>query len=411
MHTILYISYDGMTDNLGQAQVIPYLVGLSRRGYNIHIVSCEKPAVFEQKKAHIEKLLSKHRITWHPIAYTASPPIISTLYDIQCLQKKATEIVKTHTVNLVHCRSYIAAHVGVFLNKKYKLPWIFDMRGFWADERIDGNIWDTKKLIYRVIYRHFKRLEKKYITNASHIITLTEAGKKEMLSWKIFNHCSTPVSVIPCCADLELFDYRRQSPQKKQAARQELNIADNTFVLSYLGSFGTWYMNEEMFDFFAQLHCTNANSCFLCITPDNAEMLYALAAKHNIPKTALRIVKASREDVPRYAGVSNWSLFFIKPLYSKIASSPTKMGELLGMGIPLVCNAGVGDVEEIMQHCPQGACLHDFSAESYQKTIDYMLQNSNTEPKSLYNVAQQFYSLAQGVEAYAGVYELCVMQA
>jgi len=394
-----------MTDNLGQAQVIPYLVGLSKKGYKIHILSCEKPAVFEQKKAHIEKLLQKNGITWHSIAYTATPAIISTMYDIQCLQKKAREIVQNYGVNLVHCRSYIAASVGVYLNKKYKLPWIFDMRGFWADERIDGKIWDTKKFIYNIIYKHFKSLEKKYISNASHIITLTEAGKKEMLSWEIFNHCSTPISVIPCCADLELFDYRRWSPQKKQVVRQELNIADNTFVLSYLGSFGTWYMNEEMFDFFAQLHRTNPNSCFLCITPDNAEMLYELAEKHSIPKTALRIVKASREDVPRYAGISNWSLFFIKPLYSKIASSPTKMGELLGLGIPLVCNTGVGDVEQIMQHCPQGACLHEFSAETYQKTIDYILENSNVKPEQLYGVAQRFYSLAQGVEAYVRVYE------
>jgi glycosyltransferase involved in cell wall biosynthesis len=279
------------------------------------------------------------------------------------------------------------------------------MRGFWADERIDGKIWDTTKFIYNVIYKHFKNLEKKYIANAAHIISLTEAGKKEMLSWKIFKHCSTPISVIPCCADLELFDYKRQSPQKKHAVRQELNISDNTFVLSYLGSFGTWYMNEEMFMFFAQLYRSNPNSCFLCITPDSAEMLYELAEQHAIPRSALRIIKATRKQVPHYASISNWSLFFIKPLYSKIASSPTKMGELLGLGIPLVCNAGVGDVEAIMKHCPQGACLHEFSAETYQKTIDYILQNPAVEPEALYNVAQEFYSLEKGVEAYVQVYE------
>lgn len=404
MKTILYISYDGMTDNLGQAQVIPYLVGLRKRGYAIHILSCEKPVVFAHKKATIEKLLSKNQITWHPISYTAKPAIVSTMYDMHCLQNKACEIVKKHSVDLVHCRSYIAASVGVYLNKKYKLPWIFDMRGFWADERIDGKIWDTKKFIFRTIYKHFKQLETKYISNASHIITLTHAGKKEMLTWKIFNLCSTPISVIPCCADLDLFDYKRQSQQKKQAMRKELNIANDTFVISYLGSFGTWYMNNEMFDFFAQLHRSNSNTCFLCITPDNKDMLYDLAEKHNIPKTALRIVKANRNEVPQYASISNWSLFFIKPLYSKIASSPTKMGELLGLGIPLVCNANVGDVEEIMQNCSQGACIHDFSSETFQHTIDYILKNPNVAPETLHAVAQQFYSLEHGVEAYAQVY-------
>ena len=39
---ILYISYDGMTDQLGQSQVIPYLIGLSGKGHQIHILSAEK---------------------------------------------------------------------------------------------------------------------------------------------------------------------------------------------------------------------------------------------------------------------------------------------------------------------------------------------------------------------------------
>jgi len=26
---------------------------------------------------------------------------------------------------------------------------LFDMRGFWADERIDGNLWDRRRKLYR----------------------------------------------------------------------------------------------------------------------------------------------------------------------------------------------------------------------------------------------------------------------
>ena len=78
---VLYISYDGMTDNLGQSQVIPYLQGLSKKGYSIHLLSCEKPANFEKRQNHISKLLQKSGIVWHPIQYTAKPPVISTLYD------------------------------------------------------------------------------------------------------------------------------------------------------------------------------------------------------------------------------------------------------------------------------------------------------------------------------------------
>ena len=39
---VLYITYDGMTDPLGQSQVLPYLVGLSEKGYKFTILSFEK---------------------------------------------------------------------------------------------------------------------------------------------------------------------------------------------------------------------------------------------------------------------------------------------------------------------------------------------------------------------------------
>ena len=36
------------------------------------------------------------------------------------------------------------------------------------------------------------------------------------------------------------------------------------------------------------------------------------------------------------------------PSFSKKASCPTKMGEIMNLGVPVICNKGVGDVEEIM---------------------------------------------------------------
>ena len=54
---VLYVSYDGMTDNLGQSQVIPYLKGLRKKGYAVHILSCEKEIAFEKRKKFISKLL------------------------------------------------------------------------------------------------------------------------------------------------------------------------------------------------------------------------------------------------------------------------------------------------------------------------------------------------------------------
>ncbi len=401
---VLYVSYDGMTDNLGQSQVIPYLQGLSQKGFAIHILSCEKPVQFEKRKKHISNLLEKPTIVWHPIEYTAKPAVVSTIYDLHKLQKAASEIIlnNANNIQLLHCRSYISAHVGTYCKKHFNIPWIFDMRGFWADERVEGGIWNLKNPLYKMVYNYFKSIEKKFISSATHIISLTQNGATEISSWNVYQQVKTPISVIPCCADLQLFSY---TTERRKALQKALNLSDKNFVMSYLGSFGTWYMTNEMFDFFKVLYNKNHDSIFLCITPDNPDILESIAMRKDIPMSALRVVKANREDVPHYASLSDWSMFFIKPVYSKKASSPTKMGELLSLGIPLVCNSGVGDVDGIMNDCLQGFVVKDFIPEEYETITDSILQERNGDRDNLRSVAEKYYSLERGIDKYYSVYE------
>ena len=38
----LFISYDGLSDPLGQSQILPYILSLSKNSKKIHIISFEK---------------------------------------------------------------------------------------------------------------------------------------------------------------------------------------------------------------------------------------------------------------------------------------------------------------------------------------------------------------------------------
>jgi hypothetical protein len=40
------------------------------------------------------------------------------------------------------------------------------MRGFWADERVEGKIWNVKNPVYRKAYQFFKQKEKEFLTGA-----------------------------------------------------------------------------------------------------------------------------------------------------------------------------------------------------------------------------------------------------
>lgn len=100
---VLYLSYDGMTDPLGQSQVIPYLAGLSLKGYRFVLVSFEKKSRFRSRKQSISDELAKHNIYWAPLLYRKNPPVISTLLDIYLLGKKVSKLHQEYQFEIVHC--------------------------------------------------------------------------------------------------------------------------------------------------------------------------------------------------------------------------------------------------------------------------------------------------------------------
>ena len=157
---VLYLSYDGMTDNLGQSQVIPYLAGLSGKGCSITLVSFEKAEKFKTGQNKSSDLLKTSGITWKPLIYTKRPPILSTIWDVFRLKRLTSKIVQKEKFEIVHCRGYITSLAGIYIEKKFGLKFIFDMRAFYADERVDGKLWNTGKWIYRKVYQYFKRKEK-----------------------------------------------------------------------------------------------------------------------------------------------------------------------------------------------------------------------------------------------------------
>ncbi len=400
---ILYVSYDGMTDQLGQSQVIPYMVELAKRGFLIDILSTEKNRNYYERKDKINETLRGAGITWHTIKYLKNPPVISTLIDIIKLNRSAKRLMRKNNYGLVHCRSYIAAFVGLRLKRKFNIKFIFDMRGFYPDERVDGNIWKMNNPVYKLIYNYFKKKELFFFKTADYTISLTYAGKKHIHTMPGLNNI--PIEVIPCCADMQLFNFEAITRAETNQYRGKINISAKDFILTYLGSIGTWYMCDEMMFFFKFLKAKNKNAKFLFITYDDKEIIHKIADKHSVSRKDLIIVGAERNEVPAFLSLSNVAVFFIKPVFSKKASSPTKLAELLGMGIPVICNSGVGDMEKIFSENNIGKIISNFTDEEFNPVIAYFFDEGEKISKiKLREIAVINFSLEEGVKRYEKVY-------
>jgi glycosyltransferase involved in cell wall biosynthesis len=382
--------------------VLPYLIGLTKKGFRFHIISFEKEDRFSKFREEIQAICDQNQIIWHPLSYTKRPPLISTIWDIIRMRKKAFQLHRVFNFSLIHCRSYISALIGQMMQRKWGIKFLFDMRGFWADERIDGNIWSLNNPVFKVVYNFFKRKEKEFFLQSDYVVSLTYNGKNEISSWPGFEHLKNKIQVIPCCADLEKFNPQKINLEKKNAFKIELDLNESDFVLGYVGSIGTWYMLDEMLGFFKVLLKSKPNAIFLFVSGENPKTILSKAAEFGISEDRIRVKSVLHHDVATCISLFSASIFFIRPTFSKKASSPTKQGELMAMGVPVICNSGVGDTERVVREYHSGLVIEDFNDESYQLAD---LSFSDFDRTITMKGAAEFYGLNEGVDRYFSVYQ------
>ncbi len=374
-----------MTDPLGQSQVLPYIINLTKENYNFYLISFEKSDRYIINKSLIEKICLDNNIEWHSIKYTKTPPIFSTLWDMVKLNQKIKILGRKNVFDMIHCRSYIPAIFGLKYKRKWNTKLLFDMRGLWADERVDGGLWNLKNPIFKIIYNYFKKKERQFFKQSDHTISLTHNGKKNIINHSIFSHLKKNISVIPCCTDLNLF-----KPVERDS---------NSFTIGYLGSLGTWYLIKEMLVFFQKINEKIPDSKFHFLTKDNPDIIFDHCDNLGIDRKNILVEESDREDIPFKTRNWNFSLCFIKPSFSKIFSSPTKQGELMGMGIPIICNSGVGDVDFIVEKYKSGFVLKDLNKVNFD-----IILNTNFKKQKLIEGANQYFSLEKGVISYLKIY-------
>ena len=392
-NNVLYLSYDGLTDPLGQSQIIPYLLGLQEQGFKITVIAFEKPDNFEKNRLRIEQTLGQ-KIQWIPLTYHKKPPVISTVFDLWILWRQVKKVYKESPYSIIHCRSYITSLIGIRAKRKWDVKFIFDMRGFWADERVEGGLWNLNNPVFRLIYNFFKNKERQFIKVADHIISLTENAKREITSW---GDSKASISVIPTCVDLNLFDPSKIRNVDQKELRKKLNIGENDFVLQYLGSWGTWYLTDEMLNFFSTLKTFRLESRLLIVSQDSPD-LSAFKYKMDVVVTS-----APRDLVPLFISIADACVFFIKPTFSKKASSATKMGEIMAMNKPIVTNGGWGDIEAIMSRYNNGLIVDPFVGD--ETVVKELLQTlPPIEKPDLLP-----FSLHHAVSTYAAIYRSLLM--
>ena len=380
-----------MLEPLGQSQVLAYLERLAGER-TIHLISFEKPRDLAdaEARARVAARIAQAGIAWHPLRYHKRPSALASTWDIGVGIATGAWLAWRYSLRIIHSRSYVPSVMALAIKRLTEARFLFDMRGFWADERVDGGLWPCDGRMFRVA----KWFERRFLLAADHVVSLTHAAVREMEKFPYLKDAMPPVSVIPTCADLSRFRI------------QEKPDSGHGFVLGYVGSAGTWYQFDAVVACFNALLQQRPQARFLIINRNEHEYIRAQLTAGGVPLDLVEIRAASHAEVPMQMARMDAGVFFIKPLFSKQASAPTKLGEFLGCGIPCLANRGVGDMAEILEGEEVGIALDDFSSESLRVGVERLLDlvAHPDVPRRCAAVAERYFSLESGVARYQSIY-------
>lgn len=315
---------------LGESQVLNYLKKLSAT-HNVHLISFEKSVDIKntQKFKSFKEICSSHQINWKPLRYSIFIRYISSLKNIFNLFIQAIKILITNNIHVVHIRSYMPGVAALPLKKIFKFSLVFDMRGLWADEKVDRLGWGKNQ--YK--YKFFKLLETKLLKESKSIITLTYGLKNYLIEQ---GYDKNKITTIRTCVNLDTFYPIK--PQNK----------DISINLGYLGSADTAYDIKPVLELFNQILCIQQNVKLKIFTKSDPVVIHKIANKIGIKSKFLDVGFCNREDLNVAINDLSVILFYLKPSFSLLASMPTKIGESLGCNVPIICNAFNRDIQELM---------------------------------------------------------------
>lgn len=390
----LYVCYLSLDDPLAWTQVVAYLAGLVRRGHRIHLLSWEPKSLPAARRRQIRAELDRRGISWHALRYHKRPSLPATIYDVMRGVAVAAFLAVRHRLHVLHARSHVPAACVLPTCRLLGRPLVFDIRGLMAEEFVDAGRWRAGGLPFRIT----KRVERLAIRRADQIVVLTRRVRAHL-----FAADDARVHVIPCCADLGAIEAQRE---RRADVRGALGINDRT-VMVYVGKFTGWYLEAEMARFFQTARRSRPDLHFLIVTQSDFALIVDELDRQGVEDSAYTITRVPPEEIGSYLAAADFGISFIQPAPSKASSSPTKIGEYLGAGLPILCGRGVGDVDDLLDRYHAGALVDRFFADAYGQAIDQVgaLLDDPGTPERCRKAARAELSLEEvGIPAYDRVY-------
>jgi len=293
--------------------------------------------------------------------------------------------------DLFHCRSYFGAFFPTAADIFRSVPYVFDTRGYWVDEKIEAGRWfqDVASLAIA------RRVERELYERASGVVSLTELAAEDVRNGRFGRRHPEQRSIcIPTCVD-----YTRFRMERGAAPDDFLNDGP---IIAYVGSLNPSYEYRKSLQLAALILNRTPQAKFLALTSQVSEMS-SLADEFAIPTSRRLITGVAHDQVHLWLPWIDFGLtLLVNPTAAKRASMPTKLAEFFATGIAPISHGANSEVTDWVTRAGSGLALDDLSSDSLERAADFVARGV-PEADVLMRArlgTEKHFSLKSGAERY-----------
>lgn len=388
---VLFLSTDSLVGGLGRSQIWSYLSRLSAAGVELAVLTWEPSGADSSSwRREAESRLAQEAkacgIRWIRLRRSSSRlGKFGLLWDVLRSSLIGLWIAVLNRITLLHARSDVAMAMAWLIQRATGAKTIYDTRGFWADERLDGGLWRQGWL-----YRTVRRWEDKWVQKADSVVVLTKAAEKILME----RFPGILVDVIPTAVDLKRF-----APPAPKAHSEFRG-----WTVVYSGSLGTWQGLDEIAAFFRAVCRKYPESRLVVLTPEPAHRWHSRLLEHGLlASQVIAEVDPAPETIARRIASADVGLAFYRRIRSSAGCSPVKLGEYLACGVPIAVSAGIGDCDWLLPQWRAGVVA---SPDAWDQAVEALeaLRRDPELPARCRMLAEDHFSLDRATGHYLQIY-------
>lgn len=392
MPRVLYISYWGALEQLGQSLVVPAVKKLAQMGVDLTIITFEKPHDLARtdEMNRVRNMFEDDKIEWIPLKYHKG--IRNTPLDISngIIHSILKRLRKKY--DILHARTYIGGLIGLPLAPLIGAKFVYHNEGFYPDEQVDGGTWAENSRPHKVA----KYLENKMYQRADGIISLSHRAKAILEK----DYPNKPVIFVPSCVDLETFHLPETRPM----------FSDDEIKLVYIGSVGGRYILDKIGAFVGAARKTGRNVTLQIFSKADTNLITEMLDKGGLERKAWKLGAVPYSEMPKRLTEYQAGLFFLTQGISEHGCSPTKIGEYWAVGLPVITSPNVSDTDDIINRDKVGIIVKEHTEESYLQAFNELLNllPDNNLAERCRKSAENHYALAPACERQFALYRQLV---